>query len=315
MRISAREGRSMTDLANNGRSAVTAPRFGGHSMSATLRSVMVREPAAPLGPDDWRSFGYTHPVDQRETEREHAALRNLLANQGVDVIAAGPDEAGHLDAIFAYDPSIMTDAGAVLLRMGKELRRDETAFHGLTYSRLGIPILGVVEEPGMVEGGDTFWLDERTLAVGRGYRTNQGGIDQLRVILGQIEVDVLQFDLPHWRGAGECLHLLSMISPVAADLAVVYPSMMAVALVEELDRRGWRTISVPDEEFDSMGCNVLALAPGKCLMLEGNPETRRRLEAAGCDVLTYSGSEISMNRQGGPTCLTRPIWREVASRS
>jgi dimethylargininase len=198
-----------------------------------------------------------------------------------------------------------------LLRMGKELRRDETAFHALTYGQLGIPVLGAVEEPGMVEGGDTLWLDERTLAVGRGYRTNQSGIDQLRVILGQIDVTVVTFDLPHWHGAGECLHLLSMISPVASELAVVYPPLMAVALVQELDDRGWRTVEVPDEEFDSMGCNVLALAPGRCLMLDGNPETRRRLEAAGCEVLTYEGSEISLNRQGGPTCLTRPIWRRT----
>lgn len=305
----------MTDLADSAPSTTTAPRFGGHSMSATLRAVMMREPAPALGAEDWRAFGYTHPIDQRETERQHAALRDLLAREGVEVIAAGPDEAGHLDAIFAYDPSIMTDAGAVLLRMGKELRRDETSFHALTYGQLGIPILGVVEEPGTVEGGDTLWLDERTLAVGRGYRTNQSGIDQLRVILGQIAVEVVQFDLPHWHGAGECLHLMSLISPVAADLAVVYPPMMAVALVQELELRGWRTVDVPDEEFDSMGCNVLALAPGKCLMLEGNPETRRRLEAAGCEVLTYEGSEISMNRQGGPTCLTRPIWREVRPNS
>lgn len=291
-------------------SSATATRYGGHSMTATLRTVMVRKPAAALGAGDWSSFGYTHPIDQRETERQHDALRALLAGEGIELIEAGPDETGHLDAIFAYDPSIITDGGAVLLRMGKELRRDETAFHALTYGQLGIPILGAVEAPGMVEGGDTLWLDEKTLAVGRGYRTNQSGIDQLRIILGQIDVEVVQFDLPHWTGAGECLHLMSMISPVAGDLAVIYPRMMAVALVQELEERGWRTVVVPDEEYDSMACNVLALAPGRCLVLEGNPETRRRLEAAGCDVLTYEGSEISINRQGGPTCLTRPIWRQ-----
>lgn len=288
----------------------SAVRYGGHSMSATLRSVMVRRPASPLDADNWRPFGYLHPIDHAATQRQHDAFSDLLAREGIDVITAGPDEAGHLDAIFAFDPSIVTDGGAILLRMGKELRRDETAFHALTYGQLGIPILGVVEEPGMVEGGDTFWLDERTLAVGRGYRTNQAGIEQLRRILRQIDVDVMTYDLPHWHGAGECLHLLSMISPVAGDLAVVYPPLMAVALLQELEDRGWRTVAVPDEEYESMACNVLALAPGKCLMLDGNPETRRRLEAAGCDVLTYAGSEISMNRQGGPTCLTRPIWRQ-----
>jgi N-dimethylarginine dimethylaminohydrolase len=301
----------MTETANSTAASAITTRYGGHSMTATLRAVMVRQPAPALTPDDWRPFGYLHPVDQALSERQHAAFRAMLAGEGIDVIEAGPDEPGHLDAVFAFDPSIMTDRGAILLRLGKELRRDETAFSALTYGQIGVPIVGVVEEPGTVEGGDTLWLDERTLAVGRGYRTNQAGIDQLRANLDELGVEVLQFDLPYWHGAGECLHLMSLISPVAADLAVVYRPMMAVALVDLLDERGWRFVDVPDDEFESMGCNVLALAPGKCLMMDGNPETKHRLEAAGCVVLTYEGSEISYNRQGGPTCLTKPIWREV----
>lgn len=284
-------------------------RFGGHSMTATLRRVMVREPAPPLTSDEWRQFGYLHAIDHEVTRRQHAAFRDALTTAGAEVIVEGPDEAGHLDAIFPYDPSIMTDHGAILLRMGKELRRDETAFHARTYGSLGIPVFGVVDEPGMVEGGDTLWLDQRTLAVGRGYRTNESGIRQLRAMLSEIEVEVLAYDLPHWQGAGACLHLMSLISPVAADLAVVYPPLMAVAFLDELRSRDWRLIEVPEGEFASMACNVLALAPGRCLMLAGNPETRRRLEEAGCEVLTYEGGEISRNREGGPTCLTRPIWR------
>jgi dimethylargininase len=286
-----------------------AAAYGGHSMTAPLRRVMVRQPAIPLHADDWRTFGYTHPIDQERAARQHAAFREILAGAGVDVIAAGPDEAGHLDAIFAYDPTIMTDHGAVLLRMGKELRRDETAFHARTYGELGIPILGEIFAPGMVEGGDTLWIDDQTLAVGRGYRTNSEGIRQLSIILGEIGVEVLPFDLPYWHGEAECMHLMSVISPVAGDLAVVYPPLMAVAFVELLRDRRWRFVEVPDEEFDSMGCNVLALAPGKALMMDGNPVTKARLEADGVEVLTYEASEISLNRQGGPTCLTRPIWR------
>ena len=278
-------------------------------MTAPLRRVMVRKPAIPMHDDDWRVFGYTHRVDSAETERQHAAFREILAGAGAEVIGAGPDEAGHLDAIFAYDPTIMTNSGAVLLRMGKELRRDETAFHARTYGELGIPILGEIVAPGMVEGGDTLWIDDATLAVGRGYRTNSEGIRQLSAILGDIGVEVLAFDLPHWRGEAECMHLMSMISPVAGDLAVVYPPLMAVAFVQLLRDRHWRFVEVPDEEFDSMGCNVLALAPGKALMMDNNPMTKARLEADGVDVLTYEGSEISLNRQGGPTCLTRPILR------
>jgi N-dimethylarginine dimethylaminohydrolase len=279
-------------------------------MTATLRSVLVRRPAAPATDQDWHDFGYLHPVDHDLTERQHTAFRDILAGDGVEVVADGPDEPGHLDAIFAYDPSLMTDRGAILLRMGKELRRDETLFHAVSYRALGIPIFGVVEEPGMVEGGDTLWLDDCTLAVGRGYRTNESGIRQLKTILAELDVEVLAYDLPHWHGPSECLHLMSLISPVAADLAVVYPPLMSVVFLDELRERNWRCLEVPDEEFASMACNVLALAPGRCLMLDGNPQTRRRIESAGCEVLTYDGSELSRNREGGPTCLTRPLWRE-----
>lgn len=287
-----------------------ARRFGGQSMVAPLRTVMVRRPAPPETADDWRRFGYLHPVDQAQTEREHAAFREILAGEGVEVIEAGPDPAGELDAIFAYDPSFMTDRGAILTRMGKRVRLAESEYAAATYREIGVPILGRIEAPGTFDGGDAFWLDSRTLAVGRSYRTNEAGIEQLRTMLGGIGVEVVRVELPHWHGKAECLHLMSMISPVAPDLAVVYLPMLVVPFVELLHERDWRFVEVPDEEFASMGCNVLALAPGKCLMIESNPVTRARLEAAGCEVLTYVGDEISRNREGGPTCLTRPIWRE-----
>lgn len=291
-------------------STPVATRYGGHSMTARLRSVLVRRPAPPAGPDDWRRFGYVRPVDHALAEREHAAFREILGAEGVDVVAAGPDPEGELDAIFAFDPSIVTDAGAVLCRMGKPARRAEAEFAERAYVDLGIPVLGRIEEPGMVEGGDTCWLDERTLAVGRGYRTNGAGITQLAAILAGIGIEVVAVDLPHWRGPGECLHLLSLISPVAPNLAVVYLPLLAAGFVEELREREWRLVQVPDEEFDTLGCNVLALAPGRGLMEERNSVIRARLEAAGCEIVTYSGKEISLNRAGGPTCLTRPLWRD-----
>jgi dimethylargininase len=283
--------------------------YGGHSMTAPLRRVMVRRPAPPATGEEHGAFGYPNPVDHARTEAQHAAFRATLRGAGVDVIEEGPDAPGLLDGIFAYDPSIMTDAGAVLLRPGKELRRAEVARHEESYARLGIPILGRIEAPGTVEGGDTLWLDGRTLAVGRGYRTNDEGIDQLRAILAPIGVAVLRTELPHWHGPAECLHLMSFISPVADDLAVVYLPLMATPFVQELRRRSVRFVEVPDDEFETQGCNVLALAPMKVLVLDGSPVTRARLEAAGCEVLSYDGTEISHNRAGGPTCLTRPVMR------
>jgi dimethylargininase len=283
--------------------------FGGQSMTATLRSVMVRQPAPTVGGDEWQSFGYSRPIRQGETAREHRDFVELLSANGVNVIAAGPDPVGHLDAIFSYDPSLMTDHGAILLRPGKELRRDEPGLHRATYEELGIPIIGEIEAPGTVEGGDTLWLDEQTLAVGRGYRSNGEGIRQLAAILLPLGVQVLPYDLPHWNGAGECLHLMSMISPVADHVAVVHTRMMAVALVERLHESGWTLLEIPESEFETMGCNVLALGGGRCVIANRNPETRALLEQAGLTVLEYHGDHISHNRQGGPTCLTRPILR------
>jgi N-dimethylarginine dimethylaminohydrolase len=278
-------------------------------MSATLRSVLVRRPAPPVGAEDWRRFGYLHPVDHDRTEREHAAFRAILTEAGAEVVEAGPDPAGELDAIFAFDPSIVTDRGAIVCRPGKAERQVEADLAARTYEELGIPILGRIEAPGTIEGGDTLWLSDRTLAVGRGYRTNAAGIAQLAKLLAPLGVDVIPVALPHWRGPGECLHLMSLISPVAPDLAVVYLPLLPVTFVELMRQRSWRFVEVPDAEFDSMGCNVLALAPGRCLMLGGNPVTQGRLEAAGCEVVTYAGAEVSLNRAGGPTCLTKPLWR------
>jgi len=297
-----------TKIATPFTPSVTRP-YGGHSMVATLRRVIVRRPAPPRQPDDWRRFGYTDIIAEEPTGAEHASFVNLIRSHGVDVIEAGPDPAGELDAIFAFDPSIVTNAGAVLLRPGKALRRNEVSFAEKTYFELDIPILGRITEPGTVEGGDTMWLDEETLAVGRGYRTNAEGIRQLTGILGGIGVRVLAFDLPHFHGPSECLHLLSLISPVAERLAVVHPPLMAVSFIEELRARGWHLVDIPEHEFATQATNVLALAPGKLLALAGSPVTRNRLELAGCEVETYEGTEISLNRFGGPTCLTRPILR------
>jgi N-dimethylarginine dimethylaminohydrolase len=165
-----------------------------------------------------------------------------------------------------------------------------------------------VEAPGTVEGGDTLWLGRETLLAGRGYRTNASGVEQLAAAFPDAELHV--FDLPHWNGRAEVMHLMSLISPLDDDLALVYPRLAPVRLLELLAERGIGTVEVPDEEFETMGPNVLALGPRRALALEGNDETRRRLERAGVDVVVYRGDEISRKGDGGPTCLTRPLLRE-----
>ena len=271
-----------------------------------LRRVYVRPPRE----DDltaWSDFGWNEEPDAERARDEHRAFVDELERAGAEVVVGRAQVPGDPDAIYAYDPVLMTDRGVVLLRPGKPGRRREPDAVALDLERAGLPIVGRLEEPATAEGGDIMWLDESTLAVGRGYRTNDDGIDALRELLP--EVDVLAFDLPHLRGPAACLHLLSLVSPLDRDLVVCYPPLMPVRLMEELVARATGYVEVPEAEFDTMGPNVLSLAPRVALALEGSPETLRRMRAAGVDVRTYRGDEISRKGDGGPTCLTRPLLR------
>jgi dimethylargininase len=240
-------------------------------------------------------------------EGEHEAFRALLVDAGAEVVVAATPHSLDPDAIYVYDPALVTDDGAVMLRPGKEGRRGEVEVMAADFVEAGVPIAGRLGAPAMAEGGDTLWLDERTLLVGRGYRTNDEGVRQLAEAMPGVEV--VAFDLPHLRGAGEVLHLMSLLSPIDVDLAVAYPPLMPVRLMELLAERDTELVEVPEEEFETMGPNVLALAPRVALALEGNDETRRRMEKAGVEVRVYSGDEISRKGDGGPTCLTRPLLR------
>jgi len=281
--------------------------FGAQSMTAPLRKVMLRAPGAAFGRAfDDPAHGFLHPVDLPLAKRQHAALADLLARLGVDVEVL--DEAGlGPDSVYVFDPLLVTESGAVPLRMGKPTRRGEEAALATWVETAGIPVVGRIDSPGTVEGGDTFWLRPDFLCIGRSLRTNTEGAAQLSGIVGgRVEV----FDLPWWHGPSEVLHLLSVISPVADDLAVVYQPLLPSGLAVLLDELDIRTISVPDAEFDSLGCNVLAVRPGVVIVAEGNPRTCAALAAAGCEVYTLDLSEIGLNGSGGPTCLTRPVVRE-----
>lgn len=288
-----------------------AEQYGGHSMIAPLRRVLVRKPAPPASDADATRFNYPNQPNHERTVAEHDAFVRQLQELGVDVIEAEAPDAGELDAIFVYDPSFTTDNGLLLMRPGKEARRNEVEMAREAARALDIPVIGEVQAPGTVEGGDMLWLDRNTLAIGEGYRTNAAGIDQVQIFMRPLGVDVVRVELPYWQGPDECLHLMSLISPVDEKLAVVYRPLMSVPFVQFLEQEGWSFVDVPDEEFDSQGCNVLAIAPGKVLMLKDNPVTIQRLRDAGVEVHTYTGDEISHNRAGGPTCLTRPILRET----
>lgn len=274
-------------------------------MTGTLKRVLVR---APL-PEDaarWREYGWREAPDHAAAAAEHEALCGLLEDVGAEVVVSRHDP-GNPDAIYAYDPALVGSEGAVLLRPGKEGRRREPAALVPAFESAGVPVVAELEEPTLAEGGDTVWLDERTLLVGIGYRTNEEAVPALEAAFPGIEV--IPFDLPHWSGAGEVMHLMSFISPLDRDLALVYPRIAPVRLLRLLAERGIGVVEVPDEEFASQGPNVLALGPRRALALDGNDETRRRMERAGVDVVVYRGDEISRKGDGGPTCLTRPLLR------
>lgn len=283
--------------------------YGAQSMVAPLRRVVVRRPDESFAVTDPAAWNYTARPDLVAAQAEHDAFVAVLRDFGAEVIYADDPQPGRADAIFVHDPAIVADAGAVLLRMGKPLREGEEAALGAAFERAGVPILGRLEGAARAEGGDLLWLDERTLAAGVGFRTNAEGVRQLQVILGPHGVTVMPVELPWYQGPAACLHLMSLISLVAERLAVVYPPLMSVPFVQELERRGVALIEVPEAEFLTMATNVLALAPGELLMLEGNPVTQARLAVAGCEVRTYVGREISLKAEGGATCLTRPVLR------
>jgi len=258
----------------------------------------------------WRELRFSAPPDLDRASREHDLFVEALCAGGAHVHLLPRAERTTLDSIYVRDASIVCERGLILGAMGKAQRVDEPAAQerACLSGQMPATVAGRIESPGRLEGGDVIWLDPRTLVVGRGYRTNADGIRQLRAILGD-DVEVVEVPLPHWQGQQDVMHLMSLISPIDLDMAVVYSRLLPVPFREWLLDRGIHLVDVPDEEFDSMATNVLALAPKRCLMLAGNPRTRAALERAGADVIEYEGIEISVKGAGGPTCLTRPLER------
>lgn len=283
---------------------IAGARFGVRSMSAPLRRVLLRRPSVTgdFAAADWRL------PDVGLLARQHEAFGQLLTDLGCEVEVAPPAD-GLVDATYVRDPGLVTGVGAVLFQMAKPARVAEPDLLGAAVAAAGVPVVARLTGTARADGGDFIWLDERTMLAGRSYRTNAEGLRQVAQILAAEGAGLESVDLPHDRGPGHVLHLMSLISPVADDLAVVFPPLAPVALMQTLAERGIRVVPVAAEEYQTMGCNVLPVEPRLVLMLNGNPQTRAALEAAGCQVHEYDGSEISLKGDGGPTCLTAPIWR------
>jgi N-dimethylarginine dimethylaminohydrolase len=274
-------------------------------MVSPLRDVLMRTPTTTgrfVEDGGWRE------PDRAALLDEHRRFVDLLRRLGSTVHVADPVD-GLVDAVYMHDPLIMTPHGAIVLRMAKPIRAPEPAHARRDLERLGVPVLGELTAPALADGGDKVWLDARTLLVGHGYRTNATAIAQIRALLAPHGVDVLAFDLPHFRGPAEVLHLMSVLSPVAPDLAVVYEPLAPVRLLELLRERGISWLRVGDTEVLTQGANILAVAPRVVVLAAGNPEIESRLRAAGVEVHLFDGANLAVKGDGGPTCLTAPLLR------
>ena len=257
----------------------------------------------------WKELNYLGKPDLGKATTEYASFESILQQQGTEIFYLPEDATVNMDSVYCRDAAIATDKGIIVCNMGKAARMNEPLAEKKAFEANGFAVLGTITAPGTLEGGDVAWLDEHTLAVGHTYRTNPEGIRQLTELLQPLGVEVITVPLPHYKGPSDVFHLMSILSPVDTNLAVVYSPLMPIVFRNLLLQRGYQLIEVPDEEFDSMGCNVLALAPRECLMVEGNPKTKTALENAGCKVIVYKGEDISLKGGGGPTCLTRPVYR------
>lgn len=287
--------------------------FGVGSMAAPLRRVAVRPPGQAMITADPVQWHYGPAFDPAKIADQHSEFVSLLRSHGAELLVMEGDDQGNVDAVFAYDASLMTPSGAILMSPGKALRRGEQRLHAQFYEAQQIPILGDLSatEGATAEAGDTFWLDQSNLAVGRGYRTNEAGIAAMRDLL-EPGIMVHAFDLPVHQGPDACLHLMSLVSPVDQNMALVAMPLLPVALAQLMQAMEYELIEVPLDEFEASGtlcANVLATSPSRVIMLDGFPQTRRTLERHGVQVDVFDGSSLCLGCEGGPTCLTRPIWR------
>lgn len=289
-----------------------SPAYGIDHPVGPIRRALVRPPDRSFEVSDPSRWGYAGRPDLARAHHEHTVLVDLLVAQGIEVERHELPLEEKADAIFVFDPVLVTSRGAVVLRMGKSLRRGEEEALARTLQTLGVPILGRLEGSARAEGGDLLRLDASTLAVGLGERTNREGARQLARLLAPESIEVETFDLPFHRGPARCLHLRSLVSLLDEDLAVAYRPLLPTRLVHRLERRG-EIVDVPEDELDRQAPNVLPLAPRRCLVLQGSPQTRRRLEMHGCGVLSYRGDEISHKAEGGPTCLVLPLRRAATT--
>ena len=288
--------------------------FGCQDMTGSIRKVLIKDPQSAYKNQEnidsqYEDLNYFGKPKFEQALKDYSLFRSILENNQIEIHTLPEDSTTTLDSIYTHDACLVSNSGVILCSMGKELRKKEPEMISNYFESIGIPIIGEISSPGKLEGGDIVWIDDRTIAVGVGYRSNFDGISQLKQILSNDIDEIIPVHLPHWTGPADCLHLMSNVSPIDENLFLVYSKLLPVSFREFLLKREIKLIEVPDEEYESMGCNVLAIAPNRAIMIEGNNATKKLLEDEGVEIFTYPGTEISYKGAGGPTCLTRPFLR------
>ena len=290
-------------------------KYGLNSNVSTLKTVLLKNPQAAFKSQktidlQWQDLNFIDKPDFKKSVTQYENFIDILNDNNVEILYIPEDEITSLDSIYTHDPIFMTPNGAVIGNMGKTQRKPETIMMKNYLNEIGVPILGEIINDATLEGGDVIWIDEKTVAAGLTYRTNNKGIDQLRKILSTISIEVISVDLPHWNGPVDVLHLMSLISPLNENLFLIYKKLLPIGLLKLLKKLDIKTISIADEDYDSLGCNVLPLSTTKCLITSGNNKTCKIIEENGIEVIEFQASEICYKGSGGPTCLTRPIYRK-----
>ncbi|SUB56423.1 dimethylarginine dimethylaminohydrolase family protein [Peptoniphilus lacrimalis] len=289
--------------------------YGCQSMVGKITDILLKSPKDAFISQEnlernYEAFNYIGCPNYEKTLKEYEIFEGIIKKNVENVYYLPKDDRTGLDSIYAHDSLKVTKKGAIYFPMGKNLRSKESLVTEEFLKSHGVPTLGRIEAPGKMEGGDIVWLDERTVAIGLGYRTNKEGIEQFKKLTKDFIDEYIIVPMPHGEGKDECLHLMSVISLVDDDLAVVYSKFMPVFFREYLIKRGIKLLEVNDKEYAYLGSNVLALDKRKCIIIEGVPEIQKKLEDEGCTVYTYPGKELSFRGTGGPTCLTHPICRK-----
>jgi|TARA_B100001750_G_scaffold174492_1_gene142638 N-dimethylarginine dimethylaminohydrolase len=290
-------------------------KYGLNSNVSTLKTVLLKDPKAAFKSQktidlQWQNLNFIERPDFKKSIIQYEKFVDILNDNHVQILFIPEDDETSLDSIYTHDPMFMTPNGAVIGNMGKKQRKPETAMMKKYLYETGIPILGEINNGGTLEGGDAIWINDKIAAVGLTYRTNNEGVNQLRKILSSISVELICVDLPHWNGPVDVLHLMSLISPLKEDLFLIYEKLLPVGFLKLLNNLDIKTISIADEDYDTLGCNVLPLSTTKCLITKGNDRTTKIIEQNGIEVIEFQASEICYKGSGGPTCLTRPIYRD-----